>query len=185
MTTAGIQPHQMLTSLRRSNPQLLAISRDVYNCTAKIRKDILAGRTPIQALLDELADGGFYYSVEYDEGRLTHLFFAHPKSIALSRSYSNVFVMDCTYKTNKYKMPLLDVVGVTSFNSSFYSCFAFLQKDETENYVWALKMFHDMLDNVSKPTVIVTDRELALMRAIQNCASSERNIGSSKLPFAP
>ncbi|XP_077221058.1 PKS-NRPS hybrid synthetase cheA-like [Tasmannia lanceolata] len=167
MTTAGIQPHQMLTSLRRSNPQLLAISRDVYNCTAKIRKDILAGRTPIQALLDELADGGFYYSVEYDEGRLTHLFFAHSKSITLRRSYSNVFVMDCTYKTNKYKMPLLDVVGVTSFNSSFYSCFAFLQKEETEDYVWALKMFHDMLDNVSKPTVIVTDRELALMRAIQ------------------
>ncbi|XP_077245920.1 protein FAR1-RELATED SEQUENCE 5-like [Tasmannia lanceolata] len=168
MTVAGIQPHQILTSLRQSNPQLLAISRDVYNCISKIRKEMLASSTPIQALFDELSGGGFYYNVKYDgEGRLTHLFFAHPKSIALSRSYSNVFVMDCTYKTNKYKMPLLDVVGVTSFNSSFYSCFAFLQKEEKDDYVWALKMFNDMLDNVSKPAVIVTNRELALMGAIQ------------------
>ncbi|XP_077214390.1 protein FAR1-RELATED SEQUENCE 5-like [Tasmannia lanceolata] len=168
MTIAGIQPHQILTSLRQGNPQLLAISRDVYNCISKIRRDILAGRTAIQALLDELADGGFHYNAKNDEeGRLTHLFFAHPKSITLSKNYSNVFVMDCTYKTNKYKMPLLDIVGVTSFNSSFYSCFAFLQKEEREDYVWALTMFNDMLDNVSRPTVIVTDRELALMGAIK------------------
>ncbi|XP_077246031.1 protein FAR1-RELATED SEQUENCE 5-like [Tasmannia lanceolata] len=168
VTIAGIQPHQILTSLRQGNPQLLAISRDVYNCISKIRRDILAGRTAIQALLDELADGGFHYNAKNDEeGRLTHLFFAHPKSITLSKNYSNVFVMDCTYKTNKYKMPLLDIVGVTSFNSSFYSCFAFLQKEEREDYVWALTMFNDMLDNVSRPTVIVTDRELALMRAIK------------------
>ncbi|XP_077221956.1 protein FAR1-RELATED SEQUENCE 5-like [Tasmannia lanceolata] len=126
MIIACIQPNQMLTSLRQSNPQLLAVSRDIYNCIAKSCKEILAGRTPIQALLDKLADGGFHYNVKNDdEGRLTHLLFAHPKLIALRKSYSNVFVMDCTYKTNKYKMPLLDIVGVTSFNSSFYSCFAF------------------------------------------------------------
>ncbi|XP_077216899.1 protein FAR1-RELATED SEQUENCE 5-like [Tasmannia lanceolata] len=168
MTIAGIEPLQMLTSLRQRNRRLLAESRDLYNCIAKIRKEILTGRTRIQALLDELTAGGFHCTVAYDEeGHLTHLFFAHPKSIAISRIYSNVFVMDCAYKTNKYKMPLLNVVGVTSFNSCFYSCFALLLKEEKEDYVWALKMFHDMLDNVSKPTVIITDRELALMGAIQ------------------
>ena len=85
----------------------------------------------IQALFKEFGLGNFTYNVKYDEnGHLTHLCFAYPASIMLSRSYSNVFVMDCTYKTNKYKMPLLDVVGVSSFNTSFYSCFAFMQKKE-------------------------------------------------------
>ncbi|XP_077252639.1 PKS-NRPS hybrid synthetase cheA-like [Tasmannia lanceolata] len=63
-------------------------------------------------------------------------------------------------------MPLFDVVGMTSFGSSFYSCFAFLSKEETEDYVWALKMLHDMLGGVSQQIVFVTDRELALMKAI-------------------
>ena len=61
----------------------------------------------IQALLEELGKGGFIYNVQYDsDGHLTHLFFAYPTSMVLTRSNSSVFVMDCTYKTNKYKMPL-------------------------------------------------------------------------------
>ncbi|XP_077246001.1 protein FAR1-RELATED SEQUENCE 5-like [Tasmannia lanceolata] len=171
MANTGIQPRQMLIALRNGNPDHLAISRDVYNLKAKIRKKKLSGRTPIQALLDELVElvcGGFQHSFKYDEeGHLTHLFFSHPNSIALSKSYSNVFIMDCTYKTNKYKMPLFDVVGVTSFNTSFYSCFAFLQNEEVEDYRWALEKFNVMLGDDSQPVVIITDRELALMKAIQ------------------
>ena len=78
-----------------------------------------------------------------------------------------MFVMDCTYKTNKYKMPLLDIVGFSSFNGSFYSCFALLQKEEENDYVWALKSFKKILKNDQHPLVIVSDRELALMNAIQ------------------
>ena len=71
----------------------------------------------IHALLEDFGIAGFIHNVEYDqEGHLTHLFFAHPKSIELTKSYHNIFVMNYTYKTNKYKMPLLDIVGVSNFN---------------------------------------------------------------------
>ncbi|PIA24917.1 hypothetical protein AQUCO_04100189v1 [Aquilegia coerulea] len=167
MCKAGIPSRQVLTLLRQANPKLRAISRTVYNTKAKIRKEKLRGRTPIQALLEELSGGGFLHNIKVDmEGRLTHLFFAHPHSIKLSRNYSNVFVMDCTYKTNKFKMPLLDIIGVSSFNTSFYSCFVFLSKEEECDYAWALTMFKKMLGS-KEPTVIVTDRELALMNAIE------------------
>ncbi|XP_077231283.1 uncharacterized protein LOC143864261 isoform X2 [Tasmannia lanceolata] len=97
MTAAGVQPREMLTTLKQTNPNLSAVSRDVYNIKKKIRQENLSGRSTIQALLDELVRGGFQYNLKYDgEGRLTHLFFAHPNSIAMSRSYSNVFVMDST-----------------------------------------------------------------------------------------
>ncbi|XP_021820789.1 uncharacterized protein LOC110762455 [Prunus avium] len=91
MSMAGIPPRQILSSLRQSNPHLLAISRNIYNKKAKILEESLAGRTVIQALLDELGGGGFSYNIEYDqEGHLTHLFFAHPMSIELSKSYPHV-----------------------------------------------------------------------------------------------
>ncbi|KAF7147655.1 hypothetical protein RHSIM_Rhsim03G0114700 [Rhododendron simsii] len=177
MTTAGIPPRQILTSLRQSNPNCKAIARTVYNAKANITKVVLAGRTMIQALFDELGQGDFTFDIKRDgNGRLTHLFFAHPSSIALTKSYPYVFVMDCTYKTNKYKMPLLDIVGVSSFNGSFYSCFAFMQKEEEGDYVWALERFSKILGHDQQPSVILSDRELALMNAIKVVFPGTANI---------
>ncbi|KAG5547941.1 hypothetical protein RHGRI_013579 [Rhododendron griersonianum] len=94
----------------------------------------------------------------------------------MTKSYSNVFVMDCTYKTNKYKMPLLDIIGVSSFNSSFYSCFAFLAKEGEGDYIWALQNFSKILGPTCHPSVIVSDRELALMNAIRVVFPSTVNL---------
>ncbi|KAL3531568.1 hypothetical protein ACH5RR_010890 [Cinchona calisaya] len=75
--------------------------------------------------------------------------------------------MNCTYKTNRYKMPLLEIIRITSFNTSFYSCFAFLREEGDEDYEWVLDAFRKILGQDSQPSVIVTDRELALMKAIK------------------
>lgn len=122
----------------------------------------------IQALFQELGQGEFQYNVKHDhDGHLTHLFIAHPSSITLTKSYSSIFLMDCTYKTNKYRMPLLNIVGVTSFNTTFFSTVVFLQKEEVTDYEWALDCFRKMLGLERQPLAIVTDRELALMNAIK------------------
>ncbi|GJW41654.1 protein FAR1-related sequence 5 [Tanacetum coccineum] len=49
--------------------------------------------------------------------------------------------MDCTYKTNRLNMPLLDIIGVSCFNTSFYSGFAFLKTETVKSYEWALEAF--------------------------------------------
>jgi hypothetical protein len=46
--------------------------------------------------------------------------------------------MDCTYKTNKYKMPLLDIAGVMSTGNSFYVGFAFMHNKKQPSYDFAL-----------------------------------------------
>jgi hypothetical protein len=63
MSSSGIPLCQILTSLRQHNPKLSAMSKTLYNLKAKIRKDYLASRTMIQALLEELGKGGFIYNV--------------------------------------------------------------------------------------------------------------------------
>lgn len=63
----------------------------------KTFKDYLSGSTVIQDLLDELGEGGFQYNMEYDlKGQLNYVFFAHLASIALTKSFTNTFVMNCT-----------------------------------------------------------------------------------------
>ena len=135
---------------------------------AKLQKNSLGGRSLIQALFEEFEHGDFIFNYLKDEFEcLTHIFFTHPKSVILGRTYQSVFVMDCTYKTNKYVMPLLDIIGMSSFNKSFYAGFCFLLHEKQEDYVWALRMFSNAMGfDDSQPLVIVTDREFALINAI-------------------
>ncbi|KAB2595838.1 hypothetical protein D8674_031288 [Pyrus ussuriensis x Pyrus communis] len=140
MSKAGIPPCQILSSLQQSNPHLQVVSQNIYNQIAKVVKERLARR-------------GFTYNIEYDrEGHLTHLIFGYP-------------YMDCIYKTNKSKMSLLDIIGVSSFNTSFYFCFVFMKNEKKEDYVF---------DN--HPMMIISDKELALMNAIQIVFPSTSNL---------
>nr|KAJ0198150.1 hypothetical protein LSAT_V11C700356530 [Lactuca sativa] len=105
-------------------------------------------------------------------GHITHLFIAHPLSIKLAKVFSNIFVMDCTYKINKYSMPLLDIIGVSCFNTSFYSGFVFLERERMKI---ALSVFKKTLENC-EPSVIMSDRELALMNAIKMVFPNTTNL---------
>lgn len=64
-------------------------------------------------------------------------------------------------------MPLLNIVGVTSFNTTFFSAIIFFQKEETTNYIWALQSFNKVLGLEAQPLIIVTDRELLLMNVMK------------------
>ncbi|GKE35099.1 PKS-NRPS hybrid synthetase [Tanacetum coccineum] len=175
MTLSGIPPRHIISSLRKKSPNLPINSRTIYNLKAKPLKDDLGNRSLVGSLLEELEKGGFSLDVDHDsEGRITRLFIIHPLSLKLARIFRNVFVMDCTYKTNKYKMPLLDIIGVSCFNTSFYSGFVFLKKEDKDSYVWALKVFKKFLGHASQPVVIISDRELALMIGINGVFPSTK-----------
>ncbi|KAH1229738.1 hypothetical protein GmHk_10G029403 [Glycine max] len=47
-----------------------------------------------------------------------------------------------TYKTNRYKLQLLDFVGVTPIGMTFSAGFAYLEGECVSNIVWALERFH-------------------------------------------
>ncbi|XP_042754370.2 uncharacterized protein LOC111901587 [Lactuca sativa] len=130
MTKAGIPPRQIFSSLRQKTPNLPAISRTIYNVKKKIRKENLGNRPMINALFEELEEGGFTYDISHNsEEHISRLFIAHPLSIKLVKAFSNIFVMDCTYKTNKYNMSLLDIT----------------EKEDEENYAWALRAFKEII----------------------------------------
>ncbi|XP_028061474.1 PKS-NRPS hybrid synthetase CHGG_01239-like [Camellia sinensis] len=107
---------------------------------------------------------------------VTDLFWAQPVSLDLLRSFPKVLIIDCTYKTNRYRLPLLEIVGVTSTDMSFFVAFAYLQFERIDNYVWVLTTLRSLLDGISIPEVIVTDRELALMNAIDRVFSTSRHL---------
>ena len=65
-------------------------------------------------------------------------------------------------------MPLLDILGSTGLNHTFFAAFVFLSGETEEDYLYALKMLHEVMNTreIAFPGVIVTDRELALINAL-------------------
>ncbi|KAI5427084.1 hypothetical protein KIW84_032494 [Lathyrus oleraceus] len=76
--------------------------------------------------------------------------------------------MGNTYKTNKYRQPLFEIVGMTSTELTFDIAFAYMESEQTENFCWVLEKLKELLvKKHSCPQVILTDRDLALMKAIE------------------
>lgn len=60
----------------------------------------------------------------------------------------HVLMMDDTYSTNRYKIPLLEIVGVTSTNMTFCVAFVYMHREKEVNYPWALNCLRLTWDGI-------------------------------------
>ncbi|EMT69666.1 hypothetical protein FOC4_g10000337, partial [Fusarium odoratissimum] len=51
-----------------------------------------------------------------------------------AKLYPKVLIVNYTYKTNKYKMPLLNIVSINTTGSTFYIIFIYLSSKEEEDF---------------------------------------------------
>ena len=65
-------------------------------------------------------------------------------------------------------MPFLENVGITSVWKNYNIAGAFLAKEDEDSYKWAIEQLVKMFGKVQRaPTCVVTDREKALMNALE------------------
>ncbi|KAI7940915.1 hypothetical protein MJO28_013200 [Puccinia striiformis f. sp. tritici] len=167
LTHAGVRPLQIKSALmQETETPCSSTLNTIYNHRNQMRIDHLQGRSPIEALVFEIRNLDFYHLIGEDEGKMKSLFFAYPNSLTLAKQFPTTFLLDCTYKTNKYKMPVLHIVGMNSCNRSFSVAFCFLSAKKAEDYIWALEQFSIVLDGQA-PLVLATDKEQALINAIE------------------
>lgn len=86
--------------------------------------------------------------------------------------------MDSTYKTNRYKLPLLIISGVTALNTSFYIAFGFILHETADDYIWVLEQLKAVYRklNLDDPEVNVTDRDSGLILASHRVFTTTRHI---------
>src|SRR3954470_19697586 len=121
-----------------------------------------AGRSQMQLLMKKLEEHNYiewHRSCEKTD-EVTDMLWMHPTSISLVRNFPYVLIMDCTYKTNRYHLPLLEIVGVTSTDKTFSVAFAYLKSEKAENYEWALRRLNMIMEGCPAPNAIITDRDL-------------------------
>ncbi|XP_071901067.1 protein FAR1-RELATED SEQUENCE 5-like [Coffea arabica] len=146
--------------------------KDLYNrMDEERRKDIFNGDA--EGALEFLAakkdaDDMFFYKYHVDnEGRLARLFWADSKSCVDFSVFGDVLVFDTTYKTNKYRKPLVVLAEVNNhLNSTVFGC-ALLLDERIETYEWVLSTFVEAMKG-RKPVAVMTDGDSAMRKAIKN-----------------
>ncbi len=78
-------------------------------------------------------------------------------------------IMNCIYKTNRYRMFLFVITDQTKLNIIFYVAFVFMIKKHLSNYEWILQQLKTLYVKLSLSflTIFVIDCEKALINAIR------------------
>ena len=97
---------------------------------------------------------------------LKDIVWAHPASIDLLHVFPYVLIMDCIYKTNRYRLLLMEIVRVTSIEMTFSVAFAYLEAEWEDNFSWCLDSLRSLMHGCM-PSFIITNRYIACMNAIE------------------
>ncbi|KAI3977395.1 hypothetical protein MKX01_000308 [Papaver californicum] len=169
MSASGLKLKQALTVIKSRNPTNASTIRHVYNARATLRKIETREKSQMHQLINDLQDNAYLEWRRYNEDAdaVKDLFWAHPESVQLAKCFPHVFLVDSTYKTNRFKRSLFEIVGVTSTDQTYSVCFTLMEEEKEDDYVWALEKFRALLDRNVLPSVIVTNPELPLISGLE------------------
>jgi MULE transposase domain len=158
--------------LQNRYPAANITRQDIYNIRKNIYRKLLRGRSPIQALLETLRNDGHWdmnFKSDPYTNRVIALWFSLKLNHELLLHNRDGLIIDSTYKTNQYSMPLVDVIGHTSIGTSFFVGFAFIESEDMPTYIWVLEQVKAVYDKgrIWHPDVIATDGDEALIGAIK------------------
>ena len=89
------------------------------------------------------------------------------RSIEYLHLHPDCLLLDCTYKTNKFGIPLLHVAGIDSIGLTFTIAIFLLNQETESDYKWAANIIKNLFPKGVFPSVIATDNEQALINAIR------------------
>ncbi|XP_022014573.1 protein FAR1-RELATED SEQUENCE 5-like [Helianthus annuus] len=128
----NMEPTNIHLTIRNQYPHSVRILQDVQNMIKKIKRKMYGDRTPMQILESMLQEERYVYftRVNPSTNAVKKVFFVHPDSYNMWRAFPHVLMIDATYKKNEYKLPFIQVVGVTSTHKSFCVAHAFVSKEK-------------------------------------------------------
>lgn len=116
--------------------------KNIYNVLQLLRLEKLSNLTSIQALNIELSrsnvDWQYYHELDEQIDEIQYLYFANRSFEQILKLYDKILIIDCIYKTNKYRMLLAIISEITNMNIFYYIEMCFLKNKDQENYNWLI-----------------------------------------------
>ena len=136
ITKSMVKQKNILITLKEHNVNSYTTIKQIYNARSAYRSSIRGSDTEMQHLMKLLErDQYIHWHRLKDEDVVRDIFWCHPDAVKLCNACNLVFLIDSTYKTNRYRLPLLDFVGVTPTGMTFSAGFAYLEGERLNNMV--------------------------------------------------
>jgi hypothetical protein len=170
LANSGVRPAKILAHIRAD--KLGILGKDIHNLLQRHRRGELKGRSPLQTLYEDflLPEGSRFVwkDTRDDQNRVTTLTIAPKSGLTFAKQNPDLLLLDATYKTNYHNMPMFNACGVTHGNKVFNWAVTFMSGEQESHYKVALKHQISILEDegIPKPGLIVSDRELALLKAL-------------------
>ncbi|KAJ1393023.1 OTU domain [Sesbania bispinosa] len=129
MTKNMVKPQSILLTLKDHNVHNVTTIKQIYNARTAFRKSERGPRTELQHLMNLMEHDNYLYWHRRAETSdvVRDIMWAHPDAVKLLNLFHIVLIIDTTYKTNKYRLPLLEIAVVTSIELTFSVAFAYLE----------------------------------------------------------
>jgi len=140
--------------------------QQVYYTFRKIKP--LFTKNDCHHFISYLEKEGFQVSFEVNEEDqdLCKLFFASKTMQANYKDFGDIMEIDTTYNTNIYSIPLVVFTGIARNGKNLLFGLALINDEKFETMKWVLESFLSCHQQ-KNPTLIVSDGDLALCKAIQ------------------
>ncbi|KAL6124652.1 hypothetical protein ACLB2K_077164 [Fragaria x ananassa] len=152
---------------------------DLYNKMDKLRKKSHTDRDA-QAAMRWMNMRGIdselfccRYSLD-EEGRLANLFWRDHQLLLDYKVYSDVLIMDTTYKTNLYRKPLVVFVGCNNHRATVVCSFALICDEREDTYEWVFQNFLESIEDL-QPGAILTDGDKAVRNVVERLMPTARH----------
>ena len=146
--------------------------RDIRNIRQRQSKKSLDGLTPTQAFIRSIDDTeGSILDVKYHPDEPTTpiaIWWTGGWCLEQWKRFPHVLMVDNTYKTNRFKMPLFQVVGVTNIGKIFHAGFGLVDNERFDAFQWLFqRICHTArLHSIDLPGVVVSDLDRNIRQAI-------------------
>ncbi|KAL5191388.1 hypothetical protein HKD37_04G010669 [Glycine soja] len=130
MTKSMVKPRNILLNLKEHNANSCTTIKQIYNARSAFRSSIRGSDLEMQHLMKLLERDQYIHWHRIKDEDMVHN----------------------TYKTNRYRLPLLDFIGVTPTGMTFSASFVYVEGERRD----------------ALPGVIVTNRDQPLMNAVND-----------------
>ncbi|KAI3847456.1 hypothetical protein MKX03_001969 [Papaver bracteatum] len=168
LTASGLRPRQVLHALKERSKENFLDIKTIYNRRTRLKLHGTGGSSVMQQVMKLSAQYHYmeWHRKDKETCELKDIIWAHPESTLLAQCFPFMLMIDCTYKTNKFKIPFFHVAGVSSVGTSFTVAYAFIEEETEEHFSWALTQLKSLYSPNNLPSVVLVNGELPLINAI-------------------
>lgn len=153
--------------MREKYPDQVWVVKDVKNEIRAAREESLQGYTPTQALVKEFDTRGIKHFFRQLGGHVTAVIWTYPWCLETWKKNPEVLLFDNTYKTNRFKLPFVNICGTTNLHTTFNIMFGLVNKEDEATYAWVLERVEELRidQNIKPPLVLISDFDKAFKNA--------------------